>query len=1160
MSSLKWRGYWATSSKALASALVILSCCLALTACSRGGGADGRQAIDTLNQRAYAFRYRDVDSLTRLSQEALSLAGGYDEFALLNLSYAAYQRMDFQGVDSLLDALTEQSHNQVALLSADVMRMKAAQRINDGIGFYSARRSALKRMARIEEERTDLSERDERLYLWATSEFNIILSTYYFYQENDSLARQAIEEVRRMNLSQKDLAQWIYYNYMVGSGGLTKDSDPRKVTLTEFDHLIIAYSFARRLQYIYFEANALQSLSQLYEHNRDLIEQNRHDDYKMLEALNMSWADDDLALAMIEHSIYLFKTYGDLFQTACAYRTEGELFFGRGENERSIESYGNALHCVNLHHQRYYTAADTLVLLDTLRAQESREVQWLLSPDVQTVPEWIARIRQQLSLAYSAVGDKRASDYNRNAYLDILQYTNQNAELRERNQQLAKEARAVWLRLAAAIVVLLLIFVVSLAYRRKLKRRNTDLTLKLRRLESGDDVPPDLAKLDEESERLEERLLVSRRNLRSNKERNVENRAKVSLVRAVMPYLDRVGGEVKRMRRKGQPTEFGKQYIGELIAEIVRLNDVLTQWIKISKGDLALHITTVSLRRLFGIVSEGRYAFEQRGLRLVIEDTGARVKADEALTLFMINTLADNARKFTPQGETVKLRAEEADGFVEVQVSDTGQGLTEEQAEAINKGDLYGEGHGFGLLNCHSIIEKYRKHSSLFGCCLFGVRSKEGKGSTFFFRLPRVLSLLLLCLTTAFAAAQSAQELYDSVYQCNLEGRYADVLRFGGEALRKIDGQMELFAPTSDNIPREISAYLHGEDMDFSLIMGLRNELALTALALNDWRLYSYNNRIYTQLRKYANQDKTLPLYCERLEAFRHTGRLLLFLIILFSIVALFLIYRLFIGSQIVGEKTLEQRINSFLEELRQKKTAHIAGLRDKLSKSQYEERRIYVQNQILDNCLSAIKHESMYYPSRIRLLAEGLETPKDIERLEEMTNYYRHVYTILCSQADDQLEQPTFKRQGISLHVLFDIIKGSQSRLRKRGVTAEMDLQEIDAAVVGDETLLALFFDNVLRQMAEGAQTLSVRARELGRFVEVTVLNPSASPTEQELGELFSPTTGRVEMLVAKQIIREHDIYSGNPGLRLFAKRQDSGYIIGFTLLKKEGVWTHSE
>ncbi len=33
------------------------------------------------------------------------------------------------------------------------------------------------------------------------------------------------------------------------------------------------------------------------------------------------------------------------------------------------------------------------------------------------------------------------------------------------------------------------------------------------------------------------------------------------------------------------------------------------------------------------------------------------VKADKALTLFMINTLAENARKYTPEGGTVKVYA-----------------------------------------------------------------------------------------------------------------------------------------------------------------------------------------------------------------------------------------------------------------------------------------------------------------------------------------------------------------------------------------------------------------------------------------------------------------------------------------------------------------------
>ena len=39
--------------------------------------------------------------------------------------------------------------------------------------------------------------------------------------------------------------------------------------------------------------------------------------------------------------------------------------------------------------------------------------------------------------------------------------------------------------------------------------------------------------------------------------------------------------------------------------------------------------------------------FHMKGIDLRVEDTKAVVKADRVLTLFMVNTLADNARKFT---------------------------------------------------------------------------------------------------------------------------------------------------------------------------------------------------------------------------------------------------------------------------------------------------------------------------------------------------------------------------------------------------------------------------------------------------------------------------------------------------------------------------------
>src|SRR3712207_7506904 len=38
---------------------------------------------------------------------------------------------------------------------------------------------------------------------------------------------------------------------------------------------------------------------------------------------------------------------------------------------------------------------------------------------------------------------------------------------------------------------------------------------------------------------------------------------------------------------------------------------------------------------------------------------------------------------------------------------------------------------------------------------------------------------------------------------------------------------------------------------------------------------------------------------------------------------------------------------------------------RDELRRLQFEEARLYVSNNVLDNCLSTLKHETMYYPDR---------------------------------------------------------------------------------------------------------------------------------------------------------------------------------------------------
>lgn len=92
------------------------------------------------------------------------------------------------------------------------------------------------------------------------------------------------------------------------------------------------------------------------------------------------------------------------------------------------------------------------------------------------------------------------------------------------------------------------------------------------------------------------------------------------------------------------------------------------------QGVLSLNIENFPLKELFDIIAKGRRSFEMKHQELVVSSTNAIVKADKALTLFMINTLAENARKYTPEHGKIELSAVETDDYVEISVSDNGPG------------------------------------------------------------------------------------------------------------------------------------------------------------------------------------------------------------------------------------------------------------------------------------------------------------------------------------------------------------------------------------------------------------------------------------------------------------------------------------------------------
>ena len=153
-----------------------------------------------------------------------------------------------------------------------------------------------------------------------------------------------------------------------------------------------------------------------------------------------------------------------------------------------------------------------------------------------------------------------------------------------------------------------------------------------------------------------------------------------------MPLIDRMANEVdKLMKRKERPQNREERitYISELSQTIEKYNSTLTDWIKLEQGEIYLKIVSFKLQDLFDIVNKSKTVFELQGISLVVEQTSVCVKADRVLTLFMINTIADNARKFTAPGGMVRIFAEEKDDYVEISIKDNGKGMSREELSCV---------------------------------------------------------------------------------------------------------------------------------------------------------------------------------------------------------------------------------------------------------------------------------------------------------------------------------------------------------------------------------------------------------------------------------------------------------------------------------------------
>lgn len=1059
--------------------LFILSLIL-FSACSQ----PDRDAVDKLNTLSYSSHYRNIDSAQSYALRAYQQSEGYKDGraeACNNLAFVCIIRMQYDEAERLLEEALETSDNQVERMVAYVQQMRLCQRRSRNREFHEFRELADRALSRINEERGELSPRLQRRLRYAESEYAIVNSTYYYYV---GLEKKSIEALYAINPNdiQSDTAQWMNYLYNIGAGGIITQGTQEEINQQEFDRLMRCFLMARQADYPFFAANALEALS---EHLMDpeSREQLFTDNLPAMKFLNPDDVDDDmLAGWLAENALNIFEQYGDVYQIAGAYRTLASCFRQIGDYESALYNLEQAL-------------SDSLI---------------------NQAPDLVASIREQLSVAYAAIDDKPQSDYNRNLYLDLQETTRQDRQLEARANQYEKTAQQLNLMLGAVVIAIVLLLF-SLWLFNHMNRKHV-----------REDIPDDLF------EQRREELAVRRLRVENGERLNLEQRAKISLVNSVTPFIDRIIHEASRLEDSGNEEKL--DYIRELTDQISEYNEVLTYWIQLRQGDLSLHIESFRLQDLFNLLSKGHTSFQMKGVDLQIQPTEAVVKADKVLTLFMLNTLADNARKFTDKEGRVTVSAAELEDSVEIAVEDTGQGMTQEQLDHLfDTKPIVDDGgnhkiqssHGFGLLNCKGIIEKYRKVSQIFSVCSMAATSTPGKGSRIFFRLPKgilrqIVILFAMGGLTTMASAQPATLLThasayaDSAYFSNLRGDYERTLAFAdscrdylnayyrsqhprGRYLMRSMGNPSLMAP-------EIKWFHDGLQTDYHVILDIRNESAVAALALHQWQLYSYNNRIYTQLFKETSADNTLGDYCRTMQQSQTNKTIAVILLVLLLVAIIPAYYLLYYRHRLYDR---------FLRE-RQRQTS-LEMLDDEIRKAELEDGNLHISNAVLDNCLSALKHETMYYPSRICQLLDANE----VVSLAEVTAYYRELYGLLSQQAMRQVER------------------------------TRLHLKPLEGGVLGDESLIRYLYEILRKQSGQKKLDLSYTPTA-DHYVEVRVPMPGLQLSNPS--DLFTPSKEHIPFLLCRQIVRDHGEATNYRGCGIRAEVVDGMTVIIITLPKVKG------
>jgi signal transduction histidine kinase len=183
-------------------------------------------------------------------------------------------------------------------------------------------------------------------------------------------------------------------------------------------------------------------------------------------------------------------------------------------------------------------------------------------------------------------------------------------------------------------------------------------------------------------------------------------------------------------------------FLGYIASEAARLTLIVDQLLNVARldaGDLQVRLSSLDVRSLVSevVASAEETIIDGHRFELDLPKESVEARADvEKLRQILVN-LIDNAVKFSPDGGTVRVGAQQVGQTVEVRVEDEGIGIPDADRDRIftkfGRGEAIGRGAhvagtGLGLFIARGLVDAMGGRIS--------VSSREGEGSTFVVELP----------------------------------------------------------------------------------------------------------------------------------------------------------------------------------------------------------------------------------------------------------------------------------------------------------------------------------------------------------------------------------------------------------------------------------------